>query len=518
MNPRKTQIIVVEDENIVAMDLERSLKHLGYDVPVIASSGEEALQGVEKVLPDLILMDIQLKGEMNGIEAADKIRKLYNIPVIFLTAYADEPTLQKAKEAEPYGYLLKPFDEIELHTAIEVILKKHKSILEKVNLSEEQLAISEDRFKLFIEAVKDYAIYMLDISGNIISWNVGAARIKGYSAEEVIGKNFKLFYLPEDVEKGKPQQVLKQALTFGRCMDEGWRRRKDGTKFWAEVTVTAIYDKKGDLYGFGKVVHDLTKRKEEEDLLKKAIEARDEFLAIASHELKTPLTLLQLQTQIFQRNLKRDSENLFSKEKAEQLAEVTFKQVRKLTFLVEDMLDISRIQTGKFMLNWEQFNLQKLLQEIINQNKEQFIARGCGEPEYVYFSDNVMGTWDKMRVEQVITNLLNNALLYAKGHPIKISLKTQEKAVQIDVEDHGRGIANENLKKIFNRFERAVDYNEVSGLGLGLFISKQIVQGHGGKIWAESELNKGSTFHVTLPIAPLVDLGQKNSCLNAIRA
>lgn len=497
---KRKKIVVVEDENIVAMDIEQSLKRLGYDVPMVLGSGEEAIPAVGSVLPDLVLMDIQLKGKMNGIEAAQEIRKLFNIPVIFLTAYADELTLQKAKEAEPYGYLLKPFEEIELHTAIEVILKKHSVFVEKESLSEEKLILSEERFRIFVETVKDYAIFLLDVSGNISSWNAGAVRIIGYSAEEVIGRKTDDFYLLEDIEKGKPQNILQLALSYGHYVDEGWRKRKDGTNFLANVTITPIYDKQGDLNGYGKVIHDLTKQKQVEDALKNAIASRDEFLAIASHELKTPLTILQLQAQIFDRNIKKEDENLVSKEKIKELVKLTSEQVKKLTLLIEDMLDISRIRTGKLTLKWQSFNLCKLIQDAIDRNREQFIAAKCGEPEFVCSSDDIVGTWDKMRIEQVISNLFNNVLLYAKGNPVKISLKALGKQVQIEIEDHGAGIAKENLKNIFKRFERVVDHNEVSGLGLGLFISSEIVKAHGGRIWAESELGKGSTFKIVLPL------------------
>lgn len=500
MSLRSIQIVVVEDESIVAMDIERSLRRLGYEVPMVVDSGEEAISVAGKFLPDLILMDIQLKGEMNGIEAANEIRKLYNIPIIFLTAFADERTLQKAKEAEPYGYLLKPFQEIELHTAIEVILKKHQAFVDKEVISEEKLVLSEERFRLFIEAVKDYAIYMLDGSGNVVSWNAGAARIIGHSADEVIGKSFRVFYLPEDQDSGKPELALEDARTLGRSVTEGWRRRKDGSTFWASAALTAINDKSGNLFGYGEVVHDLTKQKQEEEALKRAIESRDEFLSIASHELKTPLTILQLQAQLFKRNISVEADDLFPKDKIQQLVELTIRQVQKLTFLVEDMLDISRIRTGRLTLRWEQFNMRELIQGMIDRYRDQFIAVGCGVPEFTYSADSVIGTWDKMRIEQVLSNIFNNAILYAKGHPVKVRLKTVGKMAQFAVEDHGEGIAKENLKKIFDRFERVVDHNEISGLGLGLFISNQIVQAHGGKIWAESEVGKGTTFFVELPL------------------
>lgn len=497
---KKNQIMIVEDESIVAMDIERSLKRLGYEVPLIVSSGEEALENVERILPNLILMDIQLKGKMDGIETAGKIQKLYNIPVIFLTAYADEPTLQKAKEAEPYGYILKPFEEVELRTAIEVVLKKHSAFERIQNESAEKLNISEEVFGFFIDIVRDYAIYMLDNDGTIITWNEGAVRIEGYTADEVIGKKIDMIYDYRHREVNNGHEMLRNALNFGRYTEEGWRKRKDEQLFWSTTTVTAIYDKKGNQFGFGVVVHDLTKKKYEEEALQKAIVSRDEFLAIASHELRTPLTILKLQAEIFNEEMKRNYEGVPSKSKVEHLIDITIKQIQKLTFLVEDMLDISRIRVGKFSLHKEKFNLRELIQEVIDRNRQRFIQAKCGLPEFIYNDENNTGIWDKMRIEQVLTNVLNNALVYARGKPIKICLKNDEKGVQISIEDHGIGISQADTKKIFNRFERAIDANEVSGLGLGLYISSQIVEAHKGAMWVESELGKGSTFYVDLPM------------------
>lgn len=497
---KKSQIMIVEDESIVAMDIERCLKKLGYEVPLVVSSGEEALANVERILPNLILMDIQLKGIMDGIETAREVQKISNIPIIFLTAYADESTLQKAKEAEPYGYILKPFEEAELRTAIEVVLKKHNAFVRTVSASEDKLSLNEEMFGFFIDVVRDYAIYMVNNEGVIVSWNEGAVRIEGYSADEVIGKKMDILYHPNDNGENDSAKMQEKAIAFGRCSEESWRKRKDGFVFWSMTTITTIFDKKGNRCGFGVVVHDLTKKKYEEESLHKAISSRDDFLAIASHELRTPLTILKLQAEIFNENLKRNDEGSYTREKVDQLITLTIKQIYKLTYLVEDMLDISRMRGGKFILHKEKFNLRELLEDIIERNRQRFILANCGEPEFVYNSKDNYGLWDKLRIEQVINNVLNNALLYAKGKPVKVSLKNNLKSIQIAIEDHGIGIATNDTKKIFNRFERAVDANEVSGLGLGLFISNQIVQAHHGEMWVESELGKGSTFFVDLPV------------------
>ncbi|HWI57310.1 MAG TPA: response regulator, partial [Bacillota bacterium] len=184
----EARIQIVEDETIVAMDIERGLKRLGYRVVGMASTGPGAIQLAEQQQPDLVLMDIRLQGAMDGIEAGRQIRQRFHIPILFLTAYADEDTVHRAKVAEPFGYLLKPFEDEELHTAIEIALHKRQVEESALNQADEALRQSEERFQLLVENLKDYAVFLLDSQGRIISWNPGAQRIKGYDPKEIIGQ------------------------------------------------------------------------------------------------------------------------------------------------------------------------------------------------------------------------------------------------------------------------------------------------------------------------------------------
>ncbi len=492
------RILVVEDENIVALDISNGLKRLGYQVVRIVNSGEDAISSAIELKPDLILMDIQLKGMIDGIQAADAIRKKNNIPVIFLTAYADEATISRAKSAEPYGYLLKPFEETELHTAIEVVLQKHKKIEESEAHYVKELILSEERFRLFINSVYDYAIFMLDTSGNIISWNAGAERINGYTSEEAIGKHFSILFTDEDIEKNLPALSLVKSLNDGQMLEEGWRVKKDGTQFWGHVTLSSLYDKQKMLIGYGAVVHDMTKTKLTEDMLKNTVKARDEFISIASHELKTPLTSLLLQTQSFQRGQKRNDQTIYEKDHVNKIIEQTYKQVVRLSRLVEDMLDISRLRTGKFTLKLFKFDIADLIYEVIEKMSGLFTQAKMNIPE-VKIEGNIFVEWDKERIEQVLTNLLSNALRYATGAPVNIIVKEEGDRVQIAVQDRGMGIAKKDQERIFDRFERAVDSNKITGMGLGLYISREIVQAHHGKIWVESETGNGATFIMLIP-------------------
>jgi len=491
----KPSILVVEDENIVALDIEHGLKRLGYLVSGIVNNGKDAIKEATSTKPDLILMDIQIQGDMDGIEAADQIQKLLNIPVIFLTAYADEATLQKAKVVDPYGYLLKPFEETELHTAIEVVLQKHKTFRTKETLSKEALALSEERFKLFVDFNKEYALYMMDKEGNVISWNAGAERIEGFTSDEIIGKNFSIFYSEEDRQNGRPGHDLAIAISNGKFEEENWRYRKDGTKFWASTVITALKDKDGQLRGFGDVIRDLTSVKLNEENLQKAIIARDEFLSIASHELRTPISVLSLQLQMAQREpeFKTDGKHTSRLEKSLFIA---MKQVKILENLINELLDISRIQAGKLEIHAVKTDLSKLVADVCHDFEDAFnsanIQLECD------LQEKVEGNWDSFRLGQVVTNLLTNTLKYAPGKPVKIVVRSNEQMAILTVQDHGPGIPHELQSKIFQRFERASSPS-ISGLGLGLYIARKSVEAQGGTIEVDSEVGKGSVFKVTLP-------------------
>lgn len=250
---------------------------------------------------------------------------------------------------------------------------------------------------------------------------------------------------------------------------------------------------------------DLTEQKSIEQKLRlteanllHALSVRDEFMAIASHELKTPLTSLKLQSQIFQRSLQRHHDLNFTPEKIHDLLDKNTRHIDRLTRLVDDMLDLSRIRTGKFSMRKERCELKTMLLDIIGRTRESFELSGSGQPTIDHL-EPVYGDWDPLRIDQVLTNIITNAILYGKGRPISISLKNYQESVRLSVKDQGLGIPKSDHKKIFERYERGLLAREVSGLGIGLYISREIVEAHGGTIWVESEINQGSTFHVDLP-------------------
>ncbi|NTX04636.1 HAMP domain-containing histidine kinase [Myxococcus sp. CA040A] len=369
---------------------------------------------------------------------------------------------------------------------------------------------TEDQLRLLISSVTDYAILTLDVRGYIASWNLGAERIKGYLAEEILGQHFSRFYPPEDVAWGKPEWELESAIRLGRFEDEGWRIRKDGTRFWANVVITALFDETGELRGFGKVTRDFTQRKHAEETremerLREALHARDEFLSVASHELKTPLTPLQLKLSAMRRTAESNPEALVADGRLARELAAASGQVRKLADLIDDLLDVSRINVGRLPLEPARMDLSALVRDVTTRYEAQAAAAGCRLELDVPTS--LEGMWDRRRMDQAVTNLVTNAIKYGAGKPIRLSLSADDTTVVLTVQDEGIGIAPTQQHRIFERFVRAVSERNYGGMGLGLFITHQIVEAHGGTIQVESQLGRGSTFTLRIPMKRLPTTG-----------
>jgi PAS domain S-box-containing protein len=256
-------ILVVEDERLIAADIENALKKLGYMVVGNVASGEDAISTSDRVRPELVPMDVRLRGDMDGIQAAEIIRDRFNVPVVYLTAYADEETILRAKKTTPFGYLVKPFNERELRATIEIAFYTHQ--MERALADERAKRHAAEEFKILVDGVSDYAIFMLDRDGRVTTWNSGAERLKGYTREEIIGKDFSIFYTEEARQAGHPKRWLETSLRMGRFEDEGWLVRKDGSRFWANVVITPLRTPKGVLIGFAKVTRDLTEHRQAEE-------------------------------------------------------------------------------------------------------------------------------------------------------------------------------------------------------------------------------------------------------------
>jgi PAS domain S-box-containing protein len=358
---------------------------------------------------------------------------------------------------------------------------------------------AEDRFRLLVEAVKDYAIFMLDPEGRVATWNPGAERIKGYTADEIVGQPTARFYDPEDVAAGKPRALLEEAVRSGRTEAEGWRVRRDGSRFWAHVVVTPVRDAAGALLGFAKVTRDLTLHRElEEERIRRAqaeeaIRLRDEFLAIASHELRTPLTVMQLQLGALRERFEHADERT-----AGQICRAA-RNAERLAALVETLLDTSRIASGRLETSPEPLELGEVARDVADRLADSAAAARC--ELRVEADGEVRGRWDRLRIEQLLTNLVVNALRHGAGAPVVVSVSGEGGEAVLAVRDRGPGIEPRDLARIFGRFERASPIRHFGGLGLGLYAARQIAEAHGGTVSAENAPDGGARFTVRLPAA-----------------
>lgn len=365
----------------------------------------------------------------------------------------------------------------------------------------------EEVFRLIIETVQDYAIFLLSAEGQVLTWNPGAQRAKGYAAEEIIGQHFSVFYTPEERAAGRPAWLLGRAAREGRIEDEGWRVRKDGTRFWADVILTALHDPDGELYAFAKITRDLTERREaaeqRQSLLieqrargaaEEALAARNRFLSIASHELKTPVATLHLSAESILRA--RDLGRL-DDERLDKGLNRILTSTRRLTALVDELLDVSILASGTIPVVREPTNVAALLDEVVARFLD---ATGEGRirldgPAAVTIDA------DPSRLDQVFTNLIDNALKYSSDESqVEVQLVEGPDEVQVSVTDRGIGLDAATEARLFEAFSRGENAIHVQGLGLGLFISHQIVERHGGRIRATpGPGGAGSEFTVWLP-------------------
>jgi len=359
----------------------------------------------------------------------------------------------------------------------------------------EALRQSEERFRLLVDCVKDYAIFMLDPQGYVVSWNAGAARIKGYTREEIIGRHFSLFYLPEEAAAGKPARELAIARQIGHVEDEGWRVRKDGSTFWANVNITAVHDESNRLRGFAKVTRDLTERRQREEL-ERSGERMREFLATLAHELRNPLAPVRNAVGVMQLETGLSPAMVHSRDLID-------RQVSHLTRLVDDLLDVGRIMSDKVELRVGRVDLGEVVARAIeaarpftDAQQQIIVPHVPDEPVFV--------RGDMTRLVQVLQNLLHNASKFSPaGSRIDVTGRIDYRMAVLEVRDSGCGIPVQSLDKIFQLFaqEKTTQNSGEGGLGIGLTLCKSLVEMHGGSIFASSEgLGCGSTFTLSLPL------------------
>jgi PAS domain S-box-containing protein len=363
---------------------------------------------------------------------------------------------------------------------------------------EETLRQSEERSRLIVSNAKDYAILMLDPDGNIVNWNEGAERMKGYRAEEIIGQHFSRFHSAEDISNGIPGLELEEAARVGRSENEGWRIRKNGSRLFASVAITALRDEKGMLRGFGKITRDITERKKSEEHLVKTMEelsqSNDElqqFAYVASHDLQEPLRMVASYTQLLAKRYKGQLDA-----DADEFIDFAVDGCNRMQALIQDLLAYSRSgSSGKAV---RKISSENALSEALTNLHATIEESGA-----IVTHDALPSIiTDDTQLAQVFQNLVGNGIKYRgveAPHVHVSATKNGGKEWIFSVRDNGLGIEPQYFERIFILFQRLHGRQEFKGTGIGLAICKKIVERLGGRIWVESQPEEGSTFYFSLP-------------------
>ncbi len=368
---------------------------------------------------------------------------------------------------------------------------------------------AKNKYQLLVESVQDYAIFLFDTEGYIESWNSGAEKIKGYKADEIIGKHISIFYPPGDILTGKPDKILQEAAEKGRIEDQGWRVKKDGSRFWADVIITALFDESGLLIGYGKITKDITDKKRSKNALVAAnkllkfqhieLEAlnhvKDEFVTLASHQLRTPATGIK---QFLGLLLEGHAGPLT--EQQELYTQKAFDSNERQIDLVNSLLRTAQVDAGRVSLIKSFVSLSKIAHEVVESLHEVFEARH----QYVVVEEDTVADIyiDEARIRMVLENLIDNASKYTESHGrITVTLSETKTHASISIKDTGVGINDGDIKRIFDKFNRIPNKlsDSVGGTGLGLYWAKKIVSLHKGTIKVNSQLDIGTEFIVKLP-------------------
>ena len=601
------KILIVEDEAIVALHEEENLKNMGYTVVGKASSGEEAIRKAEETQPDLVLMDIVLKGEMDGIETAGQITTRFNIPVVYVTAYGDETTLQRAKLTEPFGYILKPFKERDLHVAIGIALYRHEM--------ESRVKEMERWFAATLKSIGD-AVVTTDTEGLITFMNYAAEKISKWRREDAVGKSITdviniVGSEKQTLQKQHLEQIISDGIIINLPKDYISFVTKEGGEIPIGGCAAPIRDDRGNISGIVLVFSDFSEHKKVEDTLhaqfnqittifdalnavvfvadmdkreilymnkfgttlfgsdwkeksyaelmetsqnapckffaperlvrdsepqppevyeyknsstdrwyqcmdkaipwtdgklvrlevavditelKEMERMKDDMISAVSHEMRTPLTAMLGYTSFL-------LENVVDQTQLREFLSTIHKETERLNELINNFLDLQRMKAQQVIFCFKALAVQPLLA------KAAALFAGVSKIHRltVEVPSGLQQVFiDEVHMHNVLNNLLSNALKYSpKGGEVILGARQDDDTVTMWVRDEGIGIAPEILDRVFDKFYQvdSGDRRSSRGTGLGLALAWEIVNAHGGRIWVESALGKGSTFYVSLPVA-----------------
>ncbi|MCI0487429.1 MAG: response regulator [Blastocatellia bacterium] len=485
-----SRIMIVEDENITAMDIEEMLIGLGFDT-TLASSGQEAVRKAKDSTPDLVLMDIVLPGAIDGIEAAEQIHANLGIPVVYMTAYSDTSTLQRARKTEPLGYLLKPLKERELLATIDMALYKHSM--------ERRLKESEERYRRIIETAEE-GVWITGADNETTFVNRKMAEMLGYSVEEVLGRPI-FEFMDEEWRKVAEMNLEERRKGVGGRFDFKYRR-KDGTDLWTIRSTTPMFDDRGKYIGVLAMITDITERKhlEQQFLQSQKMESIGRLAGGIAHDFNNLLTAIMGYSQMILARLKE------SDPMREEVQEIE-RASRRAASLTSQLLAFSRkqiLQPKVLDLNIVVANMEKMLLRLISE-----------DIELVTKLDASLGRVkvDPGQIEQVMVNLAVNARdAMPKGGKLIVETTNVEldegyarkhmavrpgPYVMLAISDTGSGMDEETQSRIFEPFFTTKEQGK--GTGLGLSTVYGIVEQSGGNIWLYSEPGRGTTFKVYLP-------------------
>jgi len=495
------KVLIVEDEVITALDIKISLEKLGFEVLSIEDTGKDVINKIKKLKPDLILMDIVLKGELDGIETTKLIKKRFDVPVVYLTAYSDKKTFERAKLTDPYGFIVKPAGIYELKCNIENAFYKYK-LEKKLKKQADLLNLTHD------------AIIVHDMEDKITFWNRGAEERYGWHEEEVLGE------VTHDLLKTEFPDSLNE--TCERFLSKGYwegeliHTKRSGEKIIVSSRWALQKDENNAPIGFMEINSDITERKRAEESLKEAHDkleltvqkrtaelnilinelkrSNDElkqFAYVTSHDLQEPLRTIASFTQLLKRRYNHKLD-----EDADEFINYIVDGANRMQIMIKALLDYSRINTRN-----NEFKLSDF-EEILNQTLNS-LKIAIDESNAVITIDPLPTVIvDDKQMIQLFQNLISNAIKFRKNQgemKINISCKKVSTNYIFSVADNGIGIEPQFRDRIFEVFQRLHTRDEYSGTGIGLAVCKKIVERHGGQIWVESEFKNGSTFYFTIP-------------------
>jgi len=517
------KILIVEDSKDTALFLKENVKNMGYTVVGVCSTGEAAIIEAEKFRPNLVLMDIILETDMDGIAAAHEIKTRFDIPILYLSAYSSEELLRRARITEPSAYVLKPFNLRELQINIDISLFRHgveKEIKEKeeyrkLNLElqneiierrkiEKALLDSESKYRTLTNHLP-VGVYRSLENGTLIFANQALARILQYnSVEEILNKDVNSWFVDKNVRKHIYHQSKQNFPNI--TSDEFQLYTKNGEKIWVKDSYTVVLDDLGNVLSFDGIIEDITQRKYFETELVKAKEKAESadrfksvFLANMSHEIRTPMNSIIGFSQLLE-------EPTLSPEKRLKFNQLIKARSFDLLHIITEVLDISKIESGQLELHFSSVDIDKifnLLYESFSIEKEHINKKHIGLFFQNPLKDNLnVIISDENRLKQILENLIDNALKFTNVGYVEYGCFLQdENTLLFYVNDTGIGIPASKSVIIFERF-RQVDESltrSYNGVGLGLSLAKGIVDAFGGSIWVETIENIGSTFFFTIP-------------------